>query len=109
LVLQRFLSISCCYIRSKPRDKESLAADCLLHYREREEELTPVMATLGFLVVLATAALLTGDGGARFFLTTVTKSPSEGFSPDTMDRSGSDVLVEAVIRVTTRCADNIPI
>jgi hypothetical protein len=35
-------------------------------------------------------------GATRFFLTTVTKSPSEGFSPVTMDGSGSEFLGGAV-------------
>jgi hypothetical protein len=43
--------------------------------QQREEEL------------LAIATVFKGDGFTRFFLTTVTKSPSEGFSPVTMDES----------------------
>jgi hypothetical protein len=74
LILQRLLNIRCCYIKGKPRDKKRLHADSLLHNREREEELlTPIMAILDFLVVLATAAVPTGDGFTRFFLTTITK------------------------------------
>jgi hypothetical protein len=46
------------------------------------------MGILGFFVVLATTAVFTGDGLVRFFLTTVTKSPSEGFSPVTVDDTG---------------------
>jgi hypothetical protein len=67
---------------------------------EREELLTPIMATLGFLVVLATAAVFTEDGVIHFFVTTVTKSPSEGFSPVTMDGSGSEFLGSAVTKET---------
>jgi hypothetical protein len=48
--------------------------------------LTPMMGILGFFVVLATAECFTGDGLTRFFLTRVTKSPSEVFSPATVDK-----------------------
>jgi hypothetical protein len=69
---------------------------------EREEELlTSIMAILGFLVVLATAAVLARDGVTHFFLTTVTKSQSKGLSPDTMDHSGSEILAGAVTTVTS--------
>jgi hypothetical protein len=63
------------------------------------------MAILGFLVELATAAVLTGDRVIRFFLTTVTKSPSEGLSPDAMDYSGSEFLAGAV----TTAASGLPL
>jgi hypothetical protein len=93
------LSIRCCYIRGKPRDKKRLPADPLLHNRERKELLTPIMAILGFLEVLATAAMFAGDG-VILFLTTITKSPSEWFSPVTMDGSGSEFLAGAVTTAT---------
>jgi hypothetical protein len=63
------------------------------------------MTILGFLVVLATAAVPTGDGVTRFFLTTVTKSPTEGLSPDTMDCSGNEFLAGAV----TTAASGLPL
>jgi hypothetical protein len=63
------------------------------------------MAILGSLVVLATTAVLTGDGVIRFSLTTVTKSPSERLSPDTMDHSGSEILADAV----TTAASGLPL
>jgi hypothetical protein len=67
---------------------------------EREEELlTPIMAILGFFVVLATTTVFTGDRLIRFFLTTVTKSPSEGISPVKMDSSGRKFLAGAATAV----------
>jgi hypothetical protein len=36
---------------------------------QHREILTPIMAILGFFAVLATAAVFTGDGITRFFLT----------------------------------------
>jgi hypothetical protein len=68
----------------------------LFYTTEREEELlTPIMGTLGVFVVLATTAVFTGDGLILFFLTTVTKSPSEEFSPVTMYESGTRFLAGA--------------
>jgi hypothetical protein len=90
--------------QGKIERQKRIPADPLPHTREREREreelLTPIMATLGFLVVLATAAVFTEDGVTRFFLTTVTKSQSEGFSHVTMDGSGSEFLAGAVITAT---------
>ncbi|PNF33747.1 hypothetical protein B7P43_G11220 [Cryptotermes secundus] len=57
------------------------------------------MATLDFFVVLATA-VFTGGRVNSFFLTAVTKSPPEGFSPITMDGSGSEFIAGAVTLVT---------
>jgi hypothetical protein len=66
---------------------------------KREELLTPIMAILGLFAVLATEAVFTGDGLICFFLTTIIKSPSEGFLPITMDDSGRKFLARAVTAV----------
>jgi hypothetical protein len=55
-------------------------------------------------VVLATAVVPTRDRVTRFFLTTITKLPSEGLSTDTMDCSGSEFLAGAV----TMAASGLP-
>jgi hypothetical protein len=71
------------------------------------------MGTLGVFVVLSITAVFTGDELILFFLTTVTKSPSEGFSLVTMDDSGTRFLAGAATVVapgfTNRCTNNIPI
>jgi hypothetical protein len=75
-------------------NKKVLPADPLLHNREREkeEELhTPIAGILRFFVLLAVAVGFAGDVFARFFLTTVTKSPSVEFSSVTIDDSGHAV------------------
>jgi hypothetical protein len=46
---------------------------------------TPIVGILGFFEVLSMAGGFTGDGVTGFLLTTVTKSPSEEFSPVTKD------------------------
>jgi hypothetical protein len=47
------------------------------------------MGILRFFVVLAITAGFRGDGLIRFFIITITKSPSEAFSPATMDERGA--------------------
>jgi hypothetical protein len=48
---------------------------------ERKKDISCGLSSAqGFFAVLATTAILTGGGLIRFFLTTLTKSPSEGFS-----------------------------
>jgi hypothetical protein len=56
------------------------------------------MATMGFLVVLATVFTeLTRAGATRFFLTTVTKSPPEGFIKQNRNTINVLVLVAFVL------------
>jgi hypothetical protein len=57
---------------------------------------------IGYFVVLAIAEEFTGHVFARFFLTTVTTSPSEEFSSVTMDDSGTKFLAGAVTAVAQR-------
>jgi hypothetical protein len=102
LISYRFRNIRYCYIRGKSRDKKRLPADLFCTTEREEELLTPIMAILGFPVVLATVAVFTGDGLTRFILTTTIKSPSEGFSSVTMDDSGRKFLAGAVTRSHTR-------
>jgi hypothetical protein len=59
------------------------------------------MATLGFLVLLATVfAVFTEDGATCFFATTVTKSPPKGVSLVTTYSSGSEFIAGAVTLAT---------
>jgi hypothetical protein len=73
----------------------------LFYITEREEELLiPIMSTLCFLVVLETIAVFTEDEVNRFFVTTVTKSLSEGFPPLTMSGTGSEFIARAITLTT---------
>jgi hypothetical protein len=60
-------------------------------------------------VDVATAAAFTADGVARFFIITVTKSPPEGLSLDTVDSSDSGFLAGGAPAVASGLPQSIPI
>jgi hypothetical protein len=65
-------------VTQEKTERERFPVDPLLHNRERRRA-SLIMAIMGFFVILATAAVFTGDRFTLFFLTTLQNHNQKGF------------------------------